>query len=177
MTVIEEFALEDMILRAAEVDDAEGLTILGNLPGVRHGTLREPFQSIAGTRKMLENTPPTDRRIVAIWQGQLIGWCGLYRHKGRESHVAEIGIGVHDNFVGKGIGGKLLAAAIDTAENWLDIRRLQLFVNADNLHAIKLYEKHGFKHEGTLRGLTFRDAQYVDGHIMARLRDEQPRRD
>lgn len=167
------FNIDELEIRAAEVGDAEGLTILGNLPGVRYGTLREPYQSIASTRNMLESTPRTDRRIVAIWNGQLIGWCGLYRHKGREQHVAEFGIGVHDDFAGKGVGGRLLATIIDLAENWLDIRRLQLMVNVDNHHAIKLYEKQGFKQEGTLRSLTFRNGEYVDGHIMARLRDEQ----
>jgi putative acetyltransferase len=174
-TVSDAFNIDDVILRAAELDDAEGLTTLGNLPGVRNGTLRVPFQSVASTRKMLENTPSTDCRILAIWQGQVIGWCGLYRLKGREHHVAEIGIGVHDDFAGKGIGGKLLSAIIDTADNWLNISRIQLYVNVDNHHAIKLYERFGFQHEGTLRSLTFRNGEYVDGHIMARLREEQPR--
>lgn len=167
------FNIDELVIRAAEVDDAKAMNEVANLPGVRFGTLREPFQNIASTRKMIETMPAGDRRLVAEWNGKIIGYIGLHRSSGREHHMAEIGISVHDDYAGKGLGGKLLAAIIDTAENWLDIRRLQLMVNVDNHHAIKLYEKHGFKHEGTLRGLTFRNGTYVDGHIMARLRDEQ----
>lgn len=166
------FDLNDVLIRSAEVDDANGMSIVANMLGVRHGTLREPYQSIAKTRKMLEAIPADDRRLVAVWHDTIVGYVGLHRAQGREHHMAEIGLSIHDDFAGKGLGGLLLAAIIDTAENWLDIRRLQLIVNVDNHHAIKLYEKHGFEHEGTLRGLTFRNGDYIDGHIMARLRKD-----
>jgi putative acetyltransferase len=172
-TVSDAFNIDELVIRALELDDAEEMAAISNMPGVRHGTLREPFQSVAFTRKLIETMPPNHRRLVGTWNGKIVGYTGLHRSSGREQHMAEIGLSVHDDFAGKGVGGKLLAAVIDLAENWLDIRRLQLMVNVDNLHAIKLYEKHGFKHEGTLRGLTFRNGEYVDGHIMGRLRDDQ----
>ena len=45
-----------------------------------------------------------------------------------------------------------------------------LRVYADNAPAIALYEKFGFEIEGTHRRFAYRNGEYVDAHIMARLR-------
>ena len=44
-------------------------------------------------------------------------------------------------------------------------------VYTDNAAAIHLYEKFGFVIEGTKRKYAFRDGEYVDAHVMARVRD------
>jgi putative acetyltransferase len=79
-------------------------------------------------------------------------------------------MGVHDAHVGRGIGTRLLRAILDTADNWLDLRRNELTVFVDNAPAIALYERHGFAVEGTLRSYAFRDGAYEDVYAMARLR-------
>jgi putative acetyltransferase len=48
--------------------------------------------------------------------------------------------------------------------------RLELEVYVDNAPAIRLYEKFGFIIEGTMVQFAFRDGQYVDTYMMARLR-------
>lgn len=60
--------------------------------------------------------------------------------------------------------------AIDLAENWLDLTRIELKVYVDNASGIALYEKFGFQMEGTHRRYAFRDGGYVDAYSMARLR-------
>ena len=164
------FQLSDVVLRATRLDDAEALTDLFNLPGVRYGTLRQPFQSLEKTRQALENRGPSDISIIGEWRGKIVANAGLRRRAGRQSHVADLAISVHDGFAGKGVGSYILAALIDTADNWHDIRRIELNVFTDNLAAIRLYEKFGFEHEGTLRNDAYRDGKYVDAHVMARLR-------
>jgi putative acetyltransferase len=67
------------------------------------------------------------------------------------------------------VGTALMEAGIDLAENWLNLRRIELEVFVDNTPAIKLYEKRGFEIEGTLHDYAFRDGEYVDSYIMARL--------
>lgn len=165
-----DFDRGDIIVRATRIEDAAAITEVMNLPGVRRGTLRQPFQSIERTRKFIEGASPNDIQVLAEWHGKVIGNAGLHRKMGRQQHAASLGIGIHDDFTGKGVGSVLLSALIDAADNWHDIRRIELNVFTDNAAGIRLYEKFGFKHEGTLRQYAFRNSEYADAYLMARLR-------
>ena len=68
-----------------------------------------------------------------------------------------------------GIGSAMMAALVELADDWLDLKRLELTVHTDNAPAIRLYRKFGFEVEGTLRANAFRGGVYVDAHAMARL--------
>ncbi len=63
-----------------------------------------------------------------------------------------------------------MEAALDLADNWLDLVRLELTVYADNAAGIALYEKFGFVIEGTQRLFAFRNGEYVDAYSMARIK-------
>jgi len=63
-----------------------------------------------------------------------------------------------------------MGACLDLADNWLSLTRLDLRVYVDNAPAIALYEKFGFEIEGTHRRFALRNGEYVDAHVMARLR-------
>ena len=76
---------------------------------------------------------------------------------------------VHDRWQGKGCGYALLSEALNLADRWLGLHRVELEVYTDNEHAIRLYERCGFEIEGTLRDYVFRDGVYADVHAMARL--------
>ena len=68
------------------------------------------------------------------------------------------------------IGTALMEAAVDLADNWLGLTRIELEVYTDNWAGIALYEKFGFEIEGTHRRFAFRDGEYVDAYSMARLK-------
>ncbi|MQB42597.1 GNAT family N-acetyltransferase [Rhizobium sp. ICMP 5592] len=160
----------DVEIRAAGPSDAEGIALIANLPGFRVGTLRLPFQSIEETRQWLEKPASGAINLVAVLDGQIVGNAGLRRNTGRQIHVGHIGMGVHDDFTGRGIGSALFAALVDAADNWLAIKRLELTVFVDNGPAIGLYEKFGFETEGRLKAFAFRNGAYVDAFTMARIR-------
>jgi putative acetyltransferase len=77
---------------------------------------------------------------------------------------------VHDAYAGRGAGTALMAAIVDLADNWLQLRRLELNVYADNARAVALYERFGFEREGLMRAYAWRNGEYVDSVAMARLR-------
>lgn len=162
--------LKGLSVRALRVSDAEAVTELMNLPGYRAGTLRPPFQSIDAVRKRMENPSPGALNLVVELDGRLVANGGMTRFEGRRQHAASLGMGVHDDFTGRGIGTVLMAAFVDAADNWHDIKRMELTVYTDNEAAIRLYEKFGFDKEGLLRSYGYRDGRYVDAYTMARLR-------
>ena len=157
-------------LRASRIADAAGVAELHSQPRFRWGTLRPRYPSIDAVRKWLETRSLDNPHIVAELDGRIIGDAGLDLGKGRRSHAASIGMGVHDDFAGRGVGTALLAALIDTADNWLDLKRLELTVWTDNAPALALYRKFGFVEEGVMRAYAYRDGVYVAALAMARLR-------
>lgn len=159
-----------LTIRASEPGDWQELAALIQLPRVRWGTLRMPFVSAEETRKWLEKPSEGRVQIVAVLDGKIVGTANLTRQQGRRGHVGSIGLCVHDDFHGRGIGASLLAALIDTADNWLNLRRLELTVFVDNAPAVRLYKRFGFTVEGTRRADAFRDGAFVDAFAMARLR-------
>jgi L-phenylalanine/L-methionine N-acetyltransferase len=162
--------LPGLAIRALEPSDWEGIAALTELPKVRWGTLRMPYTRKDQWRKMMENPSEERTGIVAVLDGRIVGSAGIFQYKGRRRHVGEVGMFVHDDFQRRGIGSALTAALVDIADNWLDLKRLELTVYVDNQPAIRLYQKFGFEVEGTCRGYAFRDGQYVDSFAMARLR-------
>jgi L-phenylalanine/L-methionine N-acetyltransferase len=159
-----------LTIRAREPGDWPDVAVLAELPKVRWGTLRLPFTSKDKWRRMMENPPDGMTGIVAVLDGRLVGNAGVRQLKGRRSHVGDIGMMVHDDFHGRGIGSAMMAALVDVSDNWLNLKRLELAVYVDNEPAVRLYRKFGFEAEGTRRADAFRDGKYADSLIMARLR-------
>jgi len=161
---------DGVCVRAVRLSDAEEVTELMNLPGYRAGTLRPPYQTVEQIRKHVENPSPGALNLVVTQDGRIVANGGLNRFTGRRQHAAGIGMGVHDDFTGRGFGRILLGAMVDAADDWLDIKRLELTVYTDNDIAIGLYRKFGFEQEGVLKAYGFRSGTYVDAYAMARVR-------
>ena len=84
----------------------------------------------------------------------------------RLRHCGELGMSVRKRYWALGIGSLMLDALIAWAKAGQDIRKLNLRVRSDNVRAIRLYEKKGFKLEGTIRREMFLAGTYYDNHCM-----------
>ena len=159
-------------VRRTEPGDYEALRQIFAGPTVIWGTLQLPFPSAEQWRKRLAEPPEGLFSLVACVEAEVVGQLGLHTspNRPRRRHVGQIGMAVRDDWQGKGVGSALMQAAIELADKWLNLRRLELEVFVDNEPAIRLYEKFGFTIEGTLVGFAFRDGQYVDTYMMARVR-------
>jgi len=163
-------SIEDIVIRAARLDDCEGISALADLPGYRWGTLSLPYQPPQTTRKRLEADGPGNVSLVVELNGRIIGNGRIDCLQGRRAHVGVLGIGLHDAFQGRGIGTRLMQELLSVADNWLNLSRIELTVYADNAPAIALYQRHGFALEGTHRAFAFRGGSFADAHAMARLK-------
>jgi putative acetyltransferase len=158
-------------IRPVEPEDWPDIADIFEQPGVIAGTMQLPLRSKTWRRKRLEERDPANAQLGAVIDGKLIGVVGLERPPAlRRAHVGSLGMAVHDAHQGRGAGSALLGALLELTDRWLNIRRMELTVYADNARAIGLYEKHGFEREGLHRDFAFRDGAFVDALAMARLR-------
>ena len=149
----------------------EGVTALYNEPAVCRQVLQMPFQSVETWRKRLVMDNERRLQLVALHGGEVIGQLGLEQYlRVRQAHVGSFGMAVASAWQGKGVGSRLLTAALDVADNWMNLHRVELTVYADNAAAQSLYRKFGFEIEGLLRDYALRDGKFVDTISMARLR-------
>lgn len=167
--------MSDIIIRPLRAEDAESVLLIMNAPGVRWGTMQTGVTTITEQRKHIEERVDDPNRISlgAEVTGAIVGIVSLRLSANpRLRHVAGFGITVHDDYTGRRIGTALIAAILDLADNWLNLHRVELDVNVDNMAAIHLYEKFGFAREGVRRDLVFRAGCYVDCYHMARIRPQ-----
>lgn len=81
--------------------------------------------------------------------GQVVGWADIFpAWPATTRHVGTLGMGVRPGWRGRGLGQRLLAACIAKAERQ-GITRIELSARADNAEALRLYQRLGFRHEGT----------------------------
>jgi L-phenylalanine/L-methionine N-acetyltransferase len=163
----------EIVIRHAEPDDYEALHRIFSGSRVIEGTLQLPLPSAEMWRKRLSERPESLYALVACVGGEVVGDVGLEIHPTpwRRRHAGQIGMAVRDDWQGKGVGTALMETALDLADNWLNLTRIELSVYTDNAAAVALYEKFGFEIEGTHRRYAFRNGEYVDAYSMARVRD------
>ena len=165
-------ALSPITVRALEsASDISAWTAIHNQRQVASGTLRIPYTPESLWKRRFESGQ-MERVLVAEIDGRVVGCAGFEVRSGRAHHSGTFGMGVDVEFQGQGVGSALLAAMVDLADNWYNLRRLDLEVHADNAAGIALYKKFGFKTEGVYRNYSYRDGKYVDALVMARLRPD-----
>jgi putative acetyltransferase len=159
-------------IRHAEPEDYQALQRLVSGPKVVSGTLQLPFPSAERWRKRLAEQHEGYFNLVACVEDEVVGQLGLSTFPGRprRRHIGQLGMSVRDDWQGKGVGTAMMEAAIDLADNWLNLSRLELHVYTDNVPAIELYGKFDFTIEGTMVKYAFREGSYVDAYMMARLK-------
>ena len=164
-----------LTIRHAEPSDYTACALIYAQPQAAAGTMQIPLQTAEVWKQRLSNIATHDRLLVAVADGDVVGNLGIHPATNvRRAHVAGIGMAVRDDWHGKGVGSALMQAAVDLADNWLNLLRLELTVYADNEVAQRLYRKHGFVLEGTHRAYALRHGRYVDVHAMARLHPAPP---
>src|SRR5690606_31128029 len=116
---------------------------------------------------VLDNKLPM---TVALRPGlHVIGWCDIYRMPHDcQAHVGRLGLAVHADFRGQGLGQILLERTLRAAL-LVGFERVELIVFESNSRAIALYKKFGFEIEGSMRNAKKVNGQYENILLMSRL--------
>ncbi|MCM2972541.1 GNAT family N-acetyltransferase [Larsenimonas suaedae] len=158
-------------IRALEPKDIPAVHALYSQPALQRNTLGLPYLPASVWEEKMA-AGPGKHLLVATLEGRLVGQISLLveEHRPRRRHVGSLGMGVDETHHGKGIGTRLLGAALELADDWLGLTRLELNVYSDNAAAIALYSRAGFEEEGRHRHYARRDGVLVDALTMARVR-------
>jgi len=108
-------------------------------------------------------------RLVWEQDGKPAGWAALAPVSARDCYrgVAEVSIYVADQYLGQGIGSKLMAALIEEAES-NGIWSLYSSIFPENQATRKLHLRHGFREVGIRERIAQRDGRWRDTLILER---------
>jgi RimJ/RimL family protein N-acetyltransferase len=160
---IREVTVEDTELLLAYIDKVSGETDNLNFGVGEFGFTYDE------ERNYLENIRRSENAIylLGFLDDTLISALSFScEQRERTMHTGEFGVTVLEAYWGLGIGAAMLTTLIEWAKISGIIRKINLTVRSDNKRAIQLYEKLGFKYEGTrTRDLYIRGVFY-DGILM-----------
>ena len=145
-----------------------------NAPSVvEHFIYRTPLTRKAHLNWLHNRVETGEVAQFVIYDGETAVGSVYLRDIDRSNQKCEYGIFIGDEDCrGKGIGTAAAKLALAYAFEQLQMNRVYLRVFADNLGAIKSYEKAGFRYEGTFRQDVMIDGVGEDIVFMAILRED-----
>lgn len=163
----------DFIIRPVRIEDAASINEIRRMDGVRENILGIISERVTRSEDFIKGLSENDHLLVAEVEEKgmkkVVGIIGMNVSRNpRLRHSASIGIMLHVDYQGKGIGTALFKKVIDLADNWLMLTRLELGVFVENDRAVKLYKSLGFQIEGTKKYAAIRNGKYADEYLMAR---------
>jgi len=169
---------EKIKLRALTKEDAKISWAWRNNENIRyyfsgHPFLVNPEKEEAWLAKVLcSDMPITTFGIEELENNSLVGM-SFIKDINLLNRTAEFAIFIGDeNAAGKGYAKEATLKTIDFAFNDLNLHRLSLKVQEENISAVKLYEKCAFKKEGLIRECVYKNGHYLNLILMSILKSE-----
>jgi RimJ/RimL family protein N-acetyltransferase len=142
-------------IRRATVDDAEALSRFADeIADEGIDTVSGQRFTVEQERAFLAQANANGRAffLMALDGPRQVGLLHLSAHeKPHYRHVGRLAMTVARQYRGKGIGRRLIEAAIHETKAWPGFCRIELVVTPWNVPAIKLYRSMGFEQEGVMR--------------------------
>lgn len=134
----------------------------------------DPFPIDETARFVAANIRHGNPQFVAADAGRIVGWCDIVRgalpvHR----HRGTLGIGMLEAYRGKGLGLRLIEAALAAARA-RGFEHVGLVVYGRNTRAAAVYRKAGFREIGRRTRGKKLDGEYDDELLMELILEEMP---
>jgi len=107
--------------------------------------------------------------LVALYNGKVVGiaYLNKFREKSGYRFTFEDTIYIHNEYVKKGIGKKLLKELIILSKKYTYIKKLVAVIGSiDSKGSINIHEKLGFKKSGILKKIGFKNGKWIDSILL-----------
>lgn len=159
-------------LRPLEQDDLEHVVALHNDLAIKTLTLSWPLpvtrDACASWIASHTNVGDDATWVIASPAGDFWGIVRVF-DLDRLSRHAEVGLYLHADARGQGVGQAALALVNAWAFDFFGLHRLEARILATNAPALQLFEQIGFAREGVQREREFRGAEYHDVVLLGML--------
>lgn len=157
--------------RDAVSEDAGAIALIYN-QGIedREATLETALRSAEDRQVWLADRQPRHPVIVAIEDGEVIGWASLNQFNPRPvyDYVADFSVYVGRAARGQGVGAALLTVLEERART-IGYHKLVLAGLPRNEIALRLYTRRGFRTVGTYHEHGFLDGEWVNVILMEKI--------
>ncbi|HEX3050588.1 MAG TPA: GNAT family N-acetyltransferase [Aggregatilineaceae bacterium] len=166
-----------LTIRGLHTDDWENLYPLLHQDEVLRNSTELPYTPEDGFRERFNNPPATLHTLIAetgqpSGRKRIIGTAWLTQLENRRRHCGELTVVVYPEYQNADVEHMLLQAALELADQWLGLHRVDVLVYADQTATIEFYGQHGFKLEATMRQYAFRNGSLQDAALLARIRPD-----
>ncbi len=164
-------------LRELREDDAENMLEWMHDPECQRGFQKDMMSiSLEEARRFCREA----RLTADLQNGQSMHWAVIdetdeylgtisLKKINMDCHSAEFAISLRQKAHGRGVGVEAIRLLLKKGFEELGLHRIYMTVLADNIAAIRLYEKCGFIYEGELRDHIFARGHYISWKIYAML--------
>ena len=155
-----------MTIRKATPDDLPALLRIYN-DEVLRGTATfdtEPRSEEQGKLWLDAHGSPNRPLYVAAIEGQAVGYVSLstYNPKAAYDGTVELSLYIDKQHRRRGIAAELMTFILDYAAGREDIHAVVSLITAENTPSIRLHEKFGFRHAGTLNEVGYKSGRLLD---------------
>ena len=107
--------------------------------------------------------------LVALYDDRVVGMAYLnkFREKSGYRFAFENTIYIHNDFINKGIGSKLLKKLIAVSKKNKNIKKIvAVITDVDSKGSLKIHRNIGFKKIGILKKIGFKNGRWLDSIFM-----------
>ena len=121
-------------------------------------------------RKMAAERKQGLSYIYSIFYGEkLVGGCGLHINQ-RRRYIGEIGYFVDEDYWGRGIAAKAVRKLEKFAFKELDLKRIEILTDLDNIASQRVAIKCGYQKEGLMQKAVETNGKLADVYLYAKVK-------